>query len=429
MLLSILSLASFFKAIFEDERRYYLINGLILFLAMFVHLGAFLILFCQTGFFVLILIMNTLSRVRDKRFCLKRGVWFYWMISVLMAGAGFTLSILVSRFTRNVEMIASPMPLVLTTYLDMFRIFCGGDLWIAIFSIVVVVLSLTISFKERREKALFFILWLVLPYFSLVYLLTLKKSFYAVRFLIFVLPVFIIALADGLSLFVLYVEKSKTRFWKGIGLLLGIFFIVLFSYPNVRTILWYYEKDTKLSTCPDWRGLAEYFHKHNSNDKVVVVDPSLVLPDAGIYGLSFYVGPYIYPDQKIFIPSSALVFYDIYPPNLAFPVKKFLLLEEMDGIVVNTSVLWILPLPQLDLFVRNNMEEWWGEQHDPMKNPTLLGKHLDRFKVTIFDGCALVESVVNSINEFNLQLKEIKSVIEDKVYKGFGLRGKYLYKK
>lgn len=246
VLLSLASIYFFLKFIDKNDYKNLIYYGLFTLLLIYTHLFAFLLLFVQN---VYILHIN---KYRIKKL-------FKWICSQLFLFIMFLpwIGNLLKQVSSTLNTMWIPKPnmgIILKSILDLL----GNKYILLIFLFCIIYVILTKNYKSiERNKIVFLVLWLLVPFIIVLAYSYLISPVYHTRYVIFVIPAFFIIL--GMLISRIY-EKNKILSYTLLGL------VIIFSFITIINQVNHVDKD-------DWRSVASYIKENVKENEYTFINP------------------------------------------------------------------------------------------------------------------------------------------------------------
>jgi hypothetical protein len=297
--LSLLSLFFFYKSITENRKLLWLGFVLSTLLTLYTHFFGVFVVLIEVAIFIL---MTTKSKfpIKTKSKGIRKRTFLMFILSITTLSVFFVPFLywklggfisLLAPGTQNASSSSWP-PLELSFIVKVFSEFSGGSpfsyggplLYLFLFFFLC---GCVLSIKKYKEKFALMLLWMILP-IPLLFLASTRLIVYSEpRYLIYVLPVYLLIISKGITSIPEYlftVSKGKTMHGHITNLIpvrnskihyVVIFLIVtVFISSSIMPLLGYYEREKR-----DWRAVAEYLEAKSQPDDVIVVEPNyLTLP-------------------------------------------------------------------------------------------------------------------------------------------------------
>ena len=297
--LSLLSLFFFYKSITENRKSLWLGFVLSTLLTLYTHYFGVFVVFVEIVIFIL---MTTKSKfpTKSKSKGIGKRTFLMFILSIMTLSVFYVPFLywkldgfisLLAPGTQNASGSSRP-PLELSFIVKVFSEFSGGSpfsyggplLYLFLFFFLG---GCVLSIKKYKEKLALMLLWMVLP-IPLLFLASTRLIVYSEpRYLIYVLPVYLLIISKGITSipeYLLTVSKRKTMRAHVTSLIpvrnpkipyVAVFLMAtVFAGSSITPLLGYYNEEKR-----DWRAVARYLEAKSQPDDVVVVDPGyLTLP-------------------------------------------------------------------------------------------------------------------------------------------------------
>jgi len=227
----------------------------------------------------------------------------------------------------------------------------GGVLWsssidgLALFMYVAFfICGLLLSVTKSKKQIVLLSIWVALP-ILLTYLLSTRMFVQSQpRYVIFILPIYLIVISRGIigtaELVLRARARITTRFLRESGMSLAVLSIILmvFSYSSIPGVLGYYNRPDD----ENWRGVAQYLEREWQPNDFILLEPV------------WNRGPFLYyyhtnPSDSVLTPTS---------------------LSEIEGICKHNRVWFVYPYNSRAAFDKDKEIWYWLHQNsDSVFNP------------------------------------------------------------
>jgi len=294
--LSLLSLFFFYKSITENKKPLWLGFILSTLSTLYTHYFGGIVVFVEIAIFILIATKREIPiKAKSKRITKRTFLMFILSITTIFISyvpilywklnLNKLISSLIGLGTQNGSGLSQPS-LELSFIVKVFGEFSGGSpfsyggplLYLFMFFFVC---GCFLSIKKYKEKLALMLLWMFLPIPLLFLASTRLRVFSEPRYLIYVLPVYLLVISKGITSipeYVLNVSKGKTILTSLTPVrnpkipYVAVFLIAtVFIGSSIAPLLGYYSEEKQ-----DWRAVAKYLEAEIQPDDVVVVDPSYI---------------------------------------------------------------------------------------------------------------------------------------------------------
>lgn len=307
--LSLLSLFFFYKSITENRKASWLGFTLSTLLTLYTHYFGVFVIFVEVIFFFLVLVRNKLSpkkmRRRTKFMMVRRTLLMFSMSVIIIFALYFPF--LYSKFgvpsplTEPQPLDSLSPPLQLSFLFKLFGEFSIGSpfgyngtvLYVFIFFFLC---GSILTIKEHKEKLALLLLWIAVSIILLFWastilpvILNLSRVWPEPRYLIFVLPAYLLLISMGIT------SIAKTIVSKGVSSMRArarrrrkealylssiavLLIVTVLGVISITPLLEYYRGEKQ-----DWRAVAQYLEIETQADDVIVIEPNYFAGDFSYY--------------------------------------------------------------------------------------------------------------------------------------------------
>lgn len=268
---SLLSLFFLYKALRENNKKFWLLFIASIFVNVLSHLTTLIFLGIQILFTLFWLMQKKgkeiekliKNQIKQKKF--KAGLigGFVFLFIIL-----FYLKSYFSLFQTIKLNCSTPFSTLVNYTLTKLS---GGSGLILILYVVFFILGILLAFKRHRQEIGLLIMLFFIPPLTLFFVRPAGYDFH-IRYVIFILPIYLLVIALGIDSVANYLgQMIRGRFKKGLLILrqalIYLPILVAFSVGGANSIRNYYERPKE-----DWRGLGRYLEKNLQFDDIVVTE-------------------------------------------------------------------------------------------------------------------------------------------------------------
>jgi len=294
-LLSLLSFYFFYKSIKENRKTLWFGFILSTLLTLLTHYFGVIVMFVEVVIFILIITQESLpikTKIKAESKVIRKKTFLIFILSIMIISM-LTLPFfwkemnrLISRLVPDTQdtLNSSVQPLEFSFIVKVFSEFSGGSpfshggplFYLYLFFFLC---GCILSVKQYKKRLVLMLSWIVLP-IPLLFLASTRLTVYSEpRYMIYVLPVYLLIISKGITSipeYVLTVSTVKASLKSLIPArnhkirYVAILFIVAVFLGSSITPLWGYYNEEKR----DWRSVATYLEAKSQVDDVIVVDPS-----------------------------------------------------------------------------------------------------------------------------------------------------------
>lgn len=291
-----LSMGSFlflFRSLISGKNIFYILYIIFTLLSLYTHYFAIFILITQIIIFLAFAIFKFSKK--DK----KMNIRIILIIGKYFASI-FIIFLLYIPLIRFIIRRITYKPISVYSDISISKYFNFNLIWgvikgfsnnnnlIAYLFLILLIIGFFSIFKKEKAIFLFYSFWLFFPVFIILMFLAKTNNFFTTRYLIFILPAFLIIISEGISYLSKQIEKifglhsSKVKYF--IPLLLITILITVFSIFPLKN---YYLGNISHRIPVDWKSAGNFLNE-NVCEKDIIIVPT---EGYGVDFLAFYFRP------------------------------------------------------------------------------------------------------------------------------------------